>query len=178
MEIKVAEYSDYTRIAKLHAQSWRVNYKDVLDAEYLEDKVEEDRQLIWQTRLINPATNQHVLILEHDDQLCGFICVFANHDFDKGSIIESLHIAPEYQNSGLEKRLIKDMAEWIERYFPDIGVYIEVIESNQKAIDFYAGLGGLHEKDRIWNSPCGNPVPEYIFTWKTPKAIIAAVGDS
>jgi GNAT superfamily N-acetyltransferase len=178
MEIKVAEYSDYKRISKLHAQSWRVNYKDVLDADYLEEKVEEDRQLIWQTRLINPATNQHVLILEHQEQLCGFICAFGNHDFDKGTIIESLHIAPNYQNRGLEQRLIKEMAEWINHYFPDTGVYIEVLKGNGKATEFYSQLGGLHETDRIWNSPCGNQVPESIYTWHTPKVIIEALSGS
>lgn len=54
MEIKVAEYCDYERIAQLHAQSWRTHYQGILGKEYLDNDVLEDRLLIWQTRLINP----------------------------------------------------------------------------------------------------------------------------
>ncbi|SHO57347.1 GNAT family N-acetyltransferase [Vibrio quintilis] len=175
MDIRVAEYSDYESIAKLHAQSWRMNYQGVMDAVYLRDEVDEERSLIWQTRLINPPINQHVVLAEEGNQLCGFICAFGNHDFDKGSIIESLHVAPEYQGKGLAKLLIREATEWIQHYFPDTGVYLEVTEENIKAIQFYDHLGGLHEMDRIWHTPCGCDISEWIYTWETPQAILSAV---
>ncbi|QSA20557.1 N-acetyltransferase, partial [Vibrio furnissii] len=91
MEIKVAEYSDFERIAHLHALSWQINYANILDKDYLDNEALQDRLLIWQTRLTNPPFNQHILLIEDEGVLCGFICAFGNHDFEKGTIIESLH---------------------------------------------------------------------------------------
>lgn len=132
MEIKVAEYSDFERIAHLHALSWQINYADILDKDYLANEALQDRLLIWQTRLTNPPFNQHILLIEEGGVLCGFICAFGNHDFEKGTIIESLHIDPKHQGRGLGRLLVKEMATWIERYFPDNGVYLEVLEKTNK----------------------------------------------
>lgn len=175
MEIRVAEYNDYQKISELHASSWREHYKSVMDPVYLKDDVLEDRKLIWQTRLINPPMNQHVLILEEGGELCGFVCAFGNHDFEKGSIIESMHVAKSFQGQGLGRLLIKEMVKWIEHYFPDSGVYIEVMEKNKQAIEFYDDLGGMHQFDRIWHSPCGIDINEWVYTWDTPKDILSAV---
>ncbi|RQW64612.1 GNAT family N-acetyltransferase [Vibrio viridaestus] len=175
MEIRLAEYNDYQKIAELHASSWQENYQNVMDASYLENDVLEDRQLIWQTRLINPPMNQHVVVLEDNGVICGFACAFGNHDFEKGSIIESLHVAKEFQGKGLGRVLIKAIVEWIEHFFPDSGVYIEVMAKNTQAIEFYDDLGGSHLSDRVWHSPCGIDINEWVYTWETPKAILSAV---
>jgi GNAT superfamily N-acetyltransferase len=175
MEIRVAEYNDYQKISELQAASWRENYKSVMDPIYLKDEVIEDRKLIWQTRLINPPMNQHVLVLEDNGEMCGFICAFGNHDFEKGSIIESLYVAKEYQGQSLGRLLIKEIVKWIEHYFPDSGVYIEVMDKNKQAIEFYDDLGGLHQSDRVWHSPCGIDIKEWVYTWNTPKDILSAV---
>lgn len=53
MEIRVAEYKDYERIAQLHADSWKIYYRGILADQYLDQDVLEDRSVIWQTRLIN-----------------------------------------------------------------------------------------------------------------------------
>lgn len=175
MEIRIAKYNDYEDIAKLHAESWRLNYKNVMDATYLKEAVQEDWTLIWQTRLINPPMNQHVLLVEDMGVLCGFICVFGNHDFEKGSIIESLHIAPNYQGRGLGHLLVKEVIEWIAQYFPDSGVYSEVMDQNKQAIEFYDHLGGQHNSERVWHAPSGNDIDEWVITWDTPQAILSAV---
>ncbi|EMK6668419.1 GNAT family N-acetyltransferase [Vibrio fluvialis] len=175
MEIKVAEYSDFERIAHLHALSWQINYADILDKDYLANEALQDRLLIWQTRLTNPPFNQHILLIEEGSVLCGFICAFGNHDFEKGTIIESLHIDPKHQGSGLGRLLVKEMATWIERYFPDNGVYLEVLEKNQQAIDFYDHIGGELLTEKMWHAPGGVDVPERVYSWKTPKALMAAM---
>jgi len=175
MEIRIAKYDDYQIIAELHASSWRENYKNIMNCDYLKDEVLEDRTLIWQTRLINPPINQHVLLLEEEGSICGFMCAFGNHDFEKGSIIDSLHVAKKYQGQGLGRLLIKDMVKWIEHFFPDSGVYIEVMAENKQAVEFYDDLGGLHRSDRVWHSPCGIDINEWVYTWETPQAILSAV---
>lgn len=174
MEIRLAEYSDYESIAALHVRSWKTHYTDLLNQDYLDNDALSDRLVIWQTRLTNPPFNQHILLMEEAGKLVGFICAFGNHDFDKGSIIESLHIDPEYRGRGLGKELIREMAKWIDHYFPDNGVYLEVLEQNQHAVDFYDHIGGEHQVEQLWKAPSGE-VPEYVYTWKTPKVMLESI---
>ncbi|MBY8297244.1 GNAT family N-acetyltransferase, partial [Vibrio fluvialis] len=91
------------------------------------------------------------------------------------TIIESLHIDPKHQGRGLGRLLVKEMATWIERYFPDNGVYLEVLEKNQQAIDFYDHIGGELLTEKMWHAPGGVDVPERVYSWKTPKALMAAM---
>jgi len=175
MELKVAEYSDYERIATLHAQSWKQFYDGILGKDFLENDVQDERSAIWQTRLINPPFNQHVLILEEGGLLCGFICAFGNHDFEKGTIIDALHIDPAYRGRGLGVELIAEMAKWIAQYFPDNGVYLEVMKENKQAVDFYNHLGGKCDLERLWNAPCGNQVPELVYTWESGQQLLDCV---
>ncbi|OEE79306.1 GNAT family N-acetyltransferase [Vibrio ordalii] len=178
MEIKAAEYCDFERIAQLHAQSWRTHYRGILGKEYLDNDVLEDRLLIWQTRLINPPFNQHVLLIEEGGLLCGFICAFGNHDFDKGSIIESLHIDENYRGRGIGRQLIQEMAAWFEQYFPNSGVYLEVMADNKQAIEFYDYLAGRPKGERLWRSPCGQDIKEWVYTWTSPTDLLASVSST
>ncbi|MEF1256729.1 MULTISPECIES: GNAT family N-acetyltransferase [unclassified Vibrio] len=167
MELKVAEYSDYERIATLHAQSWKQYYQGILGQEFLDNEVLDERLAIWQTRLINPPFNQCVLLFEEGGLLCGFVCAFGNHDFEKGTIIDSLHIDPNYRGRGLGVTLLAEVSKWITQYFPDSGVYLEVMKENHQAVEFYQHLGGTNSLERLWNAPCGHQVPELVYRWES-----------
>ena len=177
MEIKVAEYKDYERIAHLHAQSWQTYYQGILGADYLNNDVVDDRLVIWQTRLINPPFNQRVLIAEDNGTLCGFICAFGNHDYEKGTIVDALHIDSNYRGQGLGAALLVEMANWVEQYFPDNGIYLEVMAANAQAIAFYEHLGGNHTLERLWDAPCGNKVPELVYSWESAKRLQTILAD-
>jgi ribosomal protein S18 acetylase RimI-like enzyme len=174
MEFRVAEYNDYERIATLHTQSWKQFYQGILSADFLEHDALEDRLAIWQTRLINPPFNQHVILLEEGGLLCGFICAFGNHDFERGTLIDNLHIDQAYRGRGLGNQLIAEMAKWIEHYFPNNGVCLEVMKDNHQAVGFYDRLGGERSDERLWNAPSGEKVPEYIYTWKSAQSLAQA----
>ncbi|MCQ6493200.1 N-acetyltransferase, partial [Vibrio parahaemolyticus] len=49
MELRLAEYKDYERIAKLHADSWKRHYRGILTKTYLDSEAIDDKLLIWQT---------------------------------------------------------------------------------------------------------------------------------
>ncbi|MEF1184900.1 GNAT family N-acetyltransferase, partial [Vibrio sinaloensis] len=104
--------------------------------------------------------------------LCGFICAFGNHDFEKGTIIDALHIDDAYRGKGLGSILIEEMAKWIHQYFPDNGVYLEVMKDNLQAIEFYDYIGGKNAQERLWNAPCGNQVTELVYCWKSPEIML------
>ena len=55
MDFKIAEYSDYKRIAQLHAESWQLSYKGMMRQSYLDEQALDDKLLIWQARLFKPS---------------------------------------------------------------------------------------------------------------------------
>ncbi|MGF1695200.1 GNAT family N-acetyltransferase [Vibrio kyushuensis] len=171
MDLKIAEYSDYERIATLHAQSWRRFYHGILGEDYLQHDVLDERLAIWQARLINPPFNQHVLLLEEGGLLCGFVCAFGNHDFEKGTMIDSLHVDENYRHRGLGLKLLNEVSKWCEQHFGESAIYLEVMRDNQQAIDFYESLEGLKIDERLWNAPCGHKVPEQVYSWSSAKQL-------
>lgn len=175
MEIKVAEYSDFERIAGLHAKSWQRFYSGILSKAYLGEEVQSERKIIWQTRLTNPPFNQAVYVLEEGGLLCGFVCGFGNHDFERGTIIDALHVDDYFRGRGIGLTLLKAIADWARQYFPDNGVYLEVLKGNQQAIDFYEHIGGQLAQERLWNAPCGTQVPELVYTWPSPDVLYQQV---
>ncbi len=176
MEINVAEYNDFEAIAQLHTRSWQKYYKGILKQHYLDDEILSERRAIWQTRLTNPPFNQHILKLEDNGKLCGFVCVFGNHDFLRGSMVDALHVDPDYQHQGIATTLLTAMAEWLEHFFKDSGVYLEVLAKNQQAIEFYEHIGGEFSQSRQWTAPCGSVVEELIYAWKSPGFLKQKLG--
>ncbi|WP_114786442.1 GNAT family N-acetyltransferase [Vibrio tetraodonis] len=172
MEFKVAAYEDYERLASLQAQSWKMFYQGALEPEYLDLDILADRRVVWQTRLINPPYNQHVLLLEEGGLLCGFICAFGNHDYEKGTIIDALHIDDYYLGKGLGVKLVGHVAQWVKKHFPNNGIYVNVVKSNRRAITFCERLGGHFKQERTWNAPCGSQVPELIYSWNSPEELL------
>jgi ribosomal protein S18 acetylase RimI-like enzyme len=168
MEFRVAEYADFQNVAQLHASSWQHTYKGIMRQSYLDDSVLEDKQLIWQTRLLNPPFSQHVLVAEDNGELVGFICLFGNHNVDFGTIIDNLHVTPHAQRRGVAKQLIVRAVEWAEKFYPDNGIFLEVLADNTNAIHFYESLGGNQVLKQRTESPCGKYLDEYLYTWKRP----------
>ncbi|PMH43280.1 histone acetyltransferase [Vibrio sp. 10N.286.49.B3] len=171
MELRVAEYKDYERIARLHTQSWQQHYQGLLDSDYLKNDALMDHRIIWQTRLTNPPFNQHVLVIEEGDVLCGFICAFGHHDFERGTMIDALHIDARYRGQGLGIKLVNKVADWVEHYFAETGIYLQVITGNQQAIGFYDHLGGVQASQRVWRSPCGRELEELIYVWPSSQLL-------
>ena len=147
-------------------------YQGALEPKYLDLDILADRRAVWQTRLINPPYNQHVLLLEEGGLLCGFICAFGNHDYEKGTIIDALHIDDYYLGKRLGVKLVGRAALWVKKHFPNNGIYVNVVKSNRRAITFCERLGGKFKQERAWSTPCGSRVPELIYVWKSPENLL------
>lgn len=156
MDFRVAEYNDFQRIAQLHADNWKRYYRGILSDDYLDNDVEQDRKVLWQTRLINPSFNEHVIIAEEGGLLCGFICAYGNHDFERGTLIDNLHVDPSYHRRGIASQLLVELSPWIEKYFNGTGIYLEVLDGNDSAKKFYESVGGNDGGEGEWKSPDGS----------------------
>ncbi len=172
MEFKLAEYSDYKRIAELHAVSWQTAYKGMMRQTYLDEQVLDDKTVVWQTRLLNPPFSQHVVIAEEQGQLLGFVCLFGNHSAEFGTIIDNLHIHHSARKRGLAKALLAHSMQWAQKYYPDNGVFLEVLQKNTPAVRFYESIGGIKARVQRGDSPCGRKIDEFVYSWALPKDLL------
>ena len=132
----------------------------------------------WQNRLISPEPNQRIAVAEWDNCFAGFICAIGSHDSRWGTYVEYLHVAPHFKRMGSGTRLIQDIAKWSFDSWPDIGMYLWVIEPNTPARRFYEALGADIVEHNTWAAPDGSNMPNLsvhgpfstsFIIWKRPK---------
>src|SRR5438105_4028095 len=113
IELRDAHFSDYVAIAKLHAESWRNNYRGIFSDNFLDNEVEQGRLNAWHQKLQLPAFNQLVTMATLNNNIVGFSCLYLNDDPVFGSLLENLHISMSAQKSGIGTLLIKNCAKHI-----------------------------------------------------------------
>lgn len=172
MFVREAEFQDYSKIAQLHTQNWQQAYQGILDDKYLEENLPIEHQAIWQTRLTQPALNQGILLLEDDGKLCGFVCLYGNHSFEHGTMIDNLHVIDDCRDKGCGKKLMSEAAKWASKHFSDVGMYLEVLTENKAAIEFYDSIDGSNQGEFTWKAPCGSKLPCYTMTWDSPSHLL------
>lgn len=171
MNIRTANLDDLTKIANLHAQSWRENYREALSNNYLENQVFADREKVWSERLNMPMDNQLVLVAELSGVFRGFICAFGAHHVEYGSIIDNLHVVNRYKGQGIGTQLLASAAKWANENYPNDKLYLEVLACNTKAYGFYQSIGAKEVSIAYWNTPCNNRVKEYLLGWESPGVL-------
>lgn len=172
MNYRPAKPDDAEAIATLHAQSWVDTYRGIFSDKYLDEEVWAERKLSWAERFADPASNQYVLVATEKDpseneDIAGFICVFGNQHAQRGTFVDNLHVANAHQKKGIGKALMQMAAEWSMQTYADQGMYLEVLEGNHGARDFYARLGATHQETNLWQPPGGGAkVKDMIFIWE------------
>jgi len=168
IEIRKVKLNDAPDIAKLHAESWRDNYHQVLSANYLKSDVFTERAQVWDARLSTPQPNRLILVAEIDGKFAGFLCAYGAHHPELGTIIDNLHVKPETKGLGIGSLLLATAFRWARIHYGESAVYLEVLACNPKAIRFYESRGAQKSGEGIWHTPCGNKAKEYIYSWGSP----------
>jgi len=88
-------------IARLHAYSWQMQYRGIFNDNYLDYDVVQDRLTVWKRRFENPSKDQFIVLAIDQDLLCGFGCAYLNHDQQYGTLIDNLHVHPDWQRKGI-----------------------------------------------------------------------------
>ena len=101
IKLRHAQFSDYQAIAKLHAESWRQNYRGIYSEKFLEEEVEQERLDTWYKRLKSPDNNQYVIVATHEDEIVGLACIYLNDDTTFGTLLDNLHVSSELKRSGV-----------------------------------------------------------------------------
>lgn len=138
--LRPARFSDYLAISKLHAESWRQNYRHILSDYYLENEVEQERADTWYKRLQSPAKNQCVTIALLQEDMAGFSCLLLDDDPVFGSLLDNLHVSKPFQKTGIGRKLIHHCAKTICEKAGKASMYLWVYESNTNARKVYERL--------------------------------------
>ena len=96
-----ASINDFKKIAQLHAESWCINYRGIYSEVFLSKDVVHNRLAVWEKRLLQPTSNQKIILAEEDSQLYGFICVYGQYDFEFGTFVDNLHVKTSMKGQGI-----------------------------------------------------------------------------
>lgn len=165
MKIRKAILEDVAGIARVHVDSWRTTYAEIISADYLAGLSYENAERNWRRNMQNEQNT--VFVVENEE---GMIIGFADtskrerNDTPNSTDLTSLYFLQEYQGLGLGKQLLQVLF----RHYKVKGydkVFVDVLEAN-KTRHFYEKYGAelvgnvqikigpdlLGESFYVWNS--------------------------
>jgi ribosomal protein S18 acetylase RimI-like enzyme len=143
MEIRQATLIDLQKIAKLHSDSWKDSYSDILPEEFMEKKIDRNLEQHWKAIQIQ---NEDIVLVAEEESLIGFIAVWCQPSV----FIDNLHVISLQRSKGVGAALMKAVAkELISKGHKT--AFLWVFESNKKAILFYEKLGGKQKEQSMKN---------------------------
>lgn len=165
LRMRQAGPADAAAVAALHAESWRAHYRGAYRDAYLDGEVFEDRLRVWRKRLSRPAPDQLVVLAEQGEELIGFACAYAAADPAWGSLLDNLHVRSAHQGRGIGERLVAEVAAWCRERHPGGGLYLWVLQQNQRARRFYARLGARDCGGEHSEPPGGGRIHGRRYAW-------------
>lgn len=141
---------------------------------FLDGDVILNRLQVWRHRLSDDRADQFVCLAEDGQNLVGFICAYGNEDSKWGSYIDNMHVAHERKRKGIGTALMKEATDWLKTHYPQIGVYLWVMEVNGPARRFYECLGASNAGTVDKLDPAGGSAPNCRYVWSDPTKLADA----
>lgn len=157
LRFRPAEPTDSSKVATLHADSWRRHHRGAYSDEFLDGDVDADRQAVWSDRLSDVETTTYTILAEDGDSLIGFAHLVFDHDPTWGALVDNLHVHYRHKRNGVGSQLLSWGAEAVRRRENRTGLYLWVLEQNTAAQAFYQARGGTRTGRRLIPSPGGVP---------------------
>lgn len=173
IEYRRAQAKDAEAVALLHARSWRENYRGSFTDAFLDGDLAGERLRVWQERLGAPPANQFVELAVEGASLGGFVCAYGAHDPEWGSFIDNIHVAAASSRSGIGSSLLRHAGAWLGLHYPDLGVYLWVLEANARARRFYEHLGAQNSGVTTMETHGRAIVRSCRYTWRSAESLAA-----
>jgi ribosomal protein S18 acetylase RimI-like enzyme len=141
MNIAPAKVESAAGIARVHVNSWRTAYADILDGEFLASLSVEERELRW-CGILQKEESQ-TLVAQHGDGVVGFISFGRCRDEDappsRGEIW-ALYAEPSVWGQGVGRALLQRAVQDMQS--SGLGsTSLWVLSQNRRGITFYEAFG-------------------------------------
>lgn len=171
MTFREATFEDYERIANFHALSWKRTYRGLISDDYLDRLVDQERLDFWGERMNTPDPQRLVLLAEEDEQLMGFVCIFADYDPKFGAFVDNLHAHPDAKRRGIGAQLLQRAAAWAYAKHPHTPLYLWVLEGNHNARGFYERMGAISYEQVVKSSAYAQNSSEIRCVWSDAEVL-------
>lgn len=168
--IRRATISDAEGIAKVHVDSWRTTYKNIIPDSFLAKLSYEQRTELWK-RNISQQGNYVFVAESPTGEIVGFAdCGKRKENLTPNSgDLTSIYLLEEYQGQGIGKKLMKQLF----LQFQELGydkVFVEVLEDN-KTRYFYEAFGAEFLKSETIKIG-GKELELLIYQWESLNEVL------
>lgn len=152
MLVRPATAADAASIARVHVRGWQVAYEHLLPAAFLNALSVDERYERWSRRLAELASDQHVLVAEGEDGVCGFAGVGPSRDTDTADgtgELMALYLDPAHWRRGIGTRLQRRALDALAGDGFRAAI-LWVLSGNERGMSFYERTGWVpdgHSKD-------------------------------
>lgn len=164
MRIRAARLSDAGGIAKVHVDSWRTTYKNIIPEEFLENLSYQSREELW----INIIPKGIVFVAENDEgQIVGFSSGGKERSGEYKEFqgeLTSIYILKEFQGQGIGKALVQSVTKELGKLGMNT-MLVFVLADNNSTL-FYEAMGGK-VIDKIEVEIAGKKLNELVYGWDT-----------
>lgn len=170
MYIKRAVLDDAKGIAKVHVDSWKTTYRNIIPDEFLKNLSYDQRTDTWY-RNISIEGNFVFVAVNNEGEIVGFADCGTRESnyFNNTGDLSSIYLLEEYHGKGIGKQLLKQ----IFLQFRELGfhkVFVEVLELN-KTRYFYEYYGAqLVSTEGIVIG--GAPLNLLIYEWNNLNSVL------
>ncbi len=168
LNIRKAVLSDAKGIAKVHVDSWKTTYKNIVSDQYLNNLTYESRERLWD----NNIPNGGVYVAENKEgEIVGFssggLERSGNYHGFEGELY-AIYILKEYQGNGIGKALVKPIIEEITELGLN-SMLVLVLKDNISRL-FYESLGGK-KIDSVEVEISEKKLTEIVYGWEDIRNI-------
>ncbi|PYZ93406.1 GNAT family N-acetyltransferase [Salipaludibacillus keqinensis] len=162
MKIRKAELSDAKGIAKVHVDSWRTTYANIIPDEYLDQLSYERREQLWLSQI---PQSQVFVAVNDKNEVIGFSSggrersgKYEGYDGE----LSSIYILKEYQGLGIGRLLIEPVVNELTKL--GINSMIVLVLEDNKSTLFYEAIGGK-VIDTVEVEIAGKKLNELVYGW-------------
>lgn len=176
MLIREARVTDVIAMAKVHVDSWRTTYKDILPDDFLAN-LSYERSAERFVELFRSRTREELIYLAEENtmNIAGFAVggrERSGSTLYRGEVYAT-YLLKEYQRKGIGSELFKAIARGLHRH--DIDSLIVWVLADNPACHFYEAMGGKQVDEKLINLG-GQQLKEIAYGWQELTSLVVDGG--